>query len=241
MQHVNWVIGALEPELRADFAKDLVEVELEHGQVLQTEGGSVEQVYFPTGAVIGLFSTVPTGEVIETAMVGWDGALGVFEACGSRRSTCRAQVQIPGRAWRMRGEAYRRAFERSNALREHVHKYVELLLMEARQYVACNALHSVEARLSRSILEALDRADESAQLPMTQEELAQMLGVQRTTVTLAINQLQAAGALRSRRGVIQVIDRKQVERRACCCWRTVADARNEILGSPEPVCADEVH
>ena len=72
---------------------------------------------------------------------------------------------------------------------------------------------------------------------MTQEELAQVLGVQRTTVTLAINQMQAVGALRSRRGVIEVIDRGQVERRACCCWQTVAEARREILSSPEPVCS----
>ena len=155
MERANWVIGSLEPELRADLAGDLLQVELHRGQVLQTEGDAIEQVYFPTGAVIGLFSTLPTGEVIQTAMVGWDGALGVFEACGSRRATCRAWVQVPGRSWRMRADVYRRAFERSNALREHVHKYVELLLMEARQYVACNALHSVEARLSRSILEAL--------------------------------------------------------------------------------------
>jgi len=236
MTRENWVIGCLEPSVRAEFRAELAETELLRGQILQREGGPIDQVYFPAGAVIGTFSTLPTGEIIETAMIGWDGALGVFEACGSRRSTCLAQVQVPGPSWRMTAEAYRRMFERSHALREHVHKYVELLIMEARQYVACNALHSVEARLSRSILEGLDRAGGRRQLPMTQEELAQVLGVQRTTVTLAMNQLQVAGALGLRRGLVEVLDRGQLEERACCCWPAIAEARSEILNSTKPTC-----
>lgn len=236
MPRANWLIDAIEPELWPSISKDLRQVDLERGEVLQAEGERVEEVYFPETALIGLFSCLPSGDLVEAAMVGWDGALGVFEACGSKRATCRAQVHIAGRAWRMRAADYQRAFECSQALREHVHRYVELLLMEARQYVACNALHPVEARLSRAILEALDRSDEPERLRMTQEELSQVLGVQRTTVSMAAGQLQAEGAIRSRRGVIEVLDRSEIERRACCCWGTIASARGEIFGSPEPVC-----
>lgn len=237
MQRANWLISCIEPEVWGSASKRLREVELTRGEVLQVEGEPVEQVYFPEGALIGLYSSLPSGDDIETAMVGWDGALGVFEACGSRRSTCRAQVHVAGRAWRMGAEDYHRLFERSPRLREQVHKYVELLLMEARQFVACTAMHPVEARLARSILEALDRSGKEERLPMTQEELAQALGVQRTTISATIAQLQAAGAVQSRRGLIEVLDREALEGRACCCWRMIAHARREILGSPEPVCS----
>lgn len=237
MERANWLIGCVEPEQRSAMARAMHAVDLKRGDLLLEEGDRVEHVYFPEGAVIGLFNSLPTGELVETAMVGWDGALGVFEACGSRRCTCRAQVQTPGRALRMRAEDYHRAFERSPALREHVHKYVELLLMESRQYVLCTALHPVENRLCRSLLEALDRGGDPASVTMTQEEMAQVLGVQRTTVTAVIGDLQTAGAIRSRRGVIEVFSRPELERRACECWRMVANARGEILGSPEPVCS----
>jgi len=117
-----------------------------------------------------------------------------------------------------------------------VHKYVEIQLTEARQFVACNALHAVDARLSRSVLEALERSRDGRLLPVTQETLAEMLGVQRTTVTAAVAQLQAAGALRSSRGVVEILDSGALERIACCCRETIRMARAEIYASDETVC-----
>jgi CRP-like cAMP-binding protein len=236
MSSSNWLLRALETDIWSTAGASLRRVELARGEVLQDQDALVQTVYFPDGAVIGLFCCLPSGELIQTAMVGWDGALGVFEACGSRRATYQAEVQVAGPAWRVPVEVYQRAFERSAELRERVHKYVELLLTEARQYVACNALHSVEERLARSLLEVLDRGERSSDLPITQEVLADMLGVQRTTVTEAFGRLARQGMVRARRGVVEVVDRAEMEKRACECWSVIAAARQEILGSDLPVC-----
>jgi CRP-like cAMP-binding protein len=117
-----------------------------------------------------------------------------------------------------------------------VHKYVEILLTEARQFVACNALHGVEARLARSLLEALERSRDGLALPVTQETLAEMLGVQRTTVTAAVAQLQASGALRSTRGLVEVVDPEMLESTACVCREVLQVARAEIYGSSKKAC-----
>ena len=232
----NWLLRALEPEARRRFEPRLRWIELARGEVLQEPGETVERVLFPEGALIGLVSAMPGGDTVQTAMVGWDGALGVFEACGSRQSAFRAEVQVDGPAWALPADEYRRMYEASEGLRVAVHKYVEILLAEARQFVACNALHSVEARLSRSVLEALERSRQGARLPVTQEVLAEMLGVQRTTVTAAVAQLQASGALRSSRGVLEVVDHGALEAAACCCRDVVRQARAEICRADETVC-----
>lgn len=236
MRRSNLLLAAVEPNIHAQFESRLRLVHLERGQTLQRQGEEIEDVYFPEGALIGLISAMPAGDVVQTAAVGWDGALSVFEACGSRRSAFLAQVEVAGSAWRLPVEDYRRLFDASQALRVQVHKYVEILLTEARQYVACNALHGVEARLARAILESVERSGEGDLLPITQEGLAQMLGVQRTTVTAAAVQLQMQGAIRTGRGVIEVLESEQLERSACCCRETLQIARREIYGSTEKVC-----
>jgi len=235
-KQVNWLLEALEPEVRARFQPRLKPIELKRGEVLQSPGETVSRVYFPQGALIGLISAMPAGDAVQTAMVGWDGALGVFEACGTRQSAFLAEVQVEGSALVMAADDYRRMYEASEALRTAVHKYVEILLTEARQFVACNALHSVEARLCRSVLEALERSRDGRTLPATQEVLAQMLGVQRTTVTAAISRLQASGSLRSTRGALEVLDAGALERAACCCRDTLRMARSEIYASGEAAC-----
>ena len=234
----NWLLKSVEPSLLARFEPRIRHITLTRGQVLQRPGEPLERVYFPEGALIGLISAMPAGDAVQTAMVGWDGALGVFEACGTRQSAFLAEVQVEGAAWLMAADDYRRLYEACESLRTAVHKYVEILLTEARQFVACNALHSVEARLCRSVLEALDRSQDGRQLPATQETLAEMRGVQRTTVTAAVAQLQAIGAVRSSRGVLEVVDRDALERAACCCRDTLRMARAEIYASDENVCDD---
>lgn len=232
----NWLLRSVDPALLARFEPRMHRVTLRRGELLQQPGDKIERVYFPEGALIGVVSALPAGDAVQTNMIGWDGALGVFEACGTRQSAFLAEVQVEGGAWMMAAEDYRRLYDACGGLRTAVHKYVEILLTEARQFVACNALHSVEARLCRSVLEALERSGDSRLLPVTQEVLAEMLGVQRTTVTAAVSQLQAVGALRSSRGVLEVLDRSALERAACCCRETVRLARDEIYASDETVC-----
>jgi hypothetical protein len=230
--HHNWLLGSVEPEIRARFGPRLRRIELSRGDVLLEPGETVSRVIFPEGALIGMISPMPAGDAVQTAMIGWDGALGVFEACGTRQSAFLAEVK----ACAMNADDYRRLYDASEPLRTAVHKYVEILLTEARQFVACNALHSVDARLARSVLEALERSRDGRTLPVTQEAVAEMLGVQRTTVTAAVAQLQAAGALRSSRGSLEVLDRKALEAAACCCRDVVRDARAEIYRSDETAC-----
>lgn len=232
----NWLLKSLEPAVRARFEPKMREVELRRGEVLQRPGDPVDKVYFPEGALIGLISAMPAGDAVQTAMIGWDGALGVFEACGTRQSAFLAEVEVGGPALCMAADDYRRMYEASESLRTAVHKYVEILLTEARQFVACNALHSVEARLSRSLLEALERSRKGRLLPATQETLAEMLGVQRTTITAAIAQLQAIGAVRTARGSVEVLDPAVLERVACCCRETLRLARAEVYASDETAC-----
>lgn len=138
----------------------------------------------------------------------------------------------------MTARAYRDMFGESDALRTHVHKYVELLLTEARQHVACNALHSVESRLSRSILEALERSRDGRRLPVTKDVLAEMIGVQRTTASSSVANLERAGVVQNSRGVIEVSDAAALERTACSCRKAMQVARREIYGADEQVCEE---
>jgi CRP-like cAMP-binding protein len=232
----NVLLAQLEPEVLSRFAPHLRPVELSKGDVLQKDGETVDMVYFPVRGLIGLMSDTASGESVESAMVGWDGALFAFEACGSRKSLARATVQIPGTAWRMSASSYREMYGASEALRTVMHKYVELVLAEARQFVACNAVHAVESRLCRAILDAIYRSGATHILHLTQESLAQILGVQRTTVALAMSNLQRADILRSGRGAIEILDRPKLERMACDCHAALHTARTAIYTSKAPVC-----
>jgi CRP-like cAMP-binding protein len=232
----NVLLRELEPPLLARYRDRLQLIEFSKGEVLQESGEAVDWVYFPESGLIALASETLAGEVVAGETVGWDGAVGVFEACGSRRTFARAVVQIPGAAWRVRAAAYRELFDQSAGLRAAVHRHVELLLVESRQLIACNAIHTVESRLARAVLDALDRSGSGPLLPLTQEALAQMLGVQRSTVTLCAAALQRARLIRNVRGAIEVLDQAGLEKAACACRATIAFARDEIHGSLAQAC-----
>jgi hypothetical protein len=119
-----------------------------------------------------------------------------------------------------------------------VHKYVEFLLMESRQFVLCNALHTVESRLCRSILDALERSGLERALPVTQESLAQMLGAQRTTIAACVSKLYRDGVLKGGRGTLEILDRPGLERLACSCRETMRYARGELQASYDLACEE---
>lgn len=235
MTHANRLLAAVEPDILGKFEAELELVELGQGDVLHLPGAVVEEVFFPEGALIGVVTGAPSGEALQTCLVGSDGALGAFEACGTRRNMFLAEVHAPGAAWRMTAADYRRLFDASAGLRTAVHMYVELQLTEARQFVACNALHAVEARLARTLLEASDRWG-GPTVPITQKVLAEALGVQRTTVSTALSELERPGAVRGRRGAVEIVDAEALERMACSCRRLLLQARAEIEASPEQSC-----
>ena len=232
----NEILAEIEPAVALKFATNLERVELTRGQVLQETGDAVDWVWFPENALICIASESVEGESVSGGMIGRNGTFGAFEACGSRLSYARALVQIDGNAWRIRDHHYRVLFVQSSNLRVAIHKHIEALLVEARQLVACTAIHRVEHRMCRFLLDASARSHQGSHLTLTQEELANALGVQRSTIAVASSALQRSGLIRSRRGSIDILDFSRLEAAACSCRRTIAFAQQEILTTSERVC-----
>ena len=235
MRSSNKLIRALGAEAKARFQERATRVKVARGDVLQQAAYDLDYVIFPETALLSAAIETIDGESVNVSLIGPEGVFGAFEACGSRRSFARLDVQIGGAVLRVPASHYREVFDESADLRTCIHKYVEVTVVEARQFVACNALHSVETRLARSLLDASDRADERI-LHLTQSGLAHLLGVQRTTVAAAISTFQKAGLLRSGRATVEILDAPRLEEAACSCRATLAFARREIQSSEAQVC-----
>ena len=232
----NSILNELEPALALRVGDKLQRLQMRRGMVLQEIGAPVQSVWFPENALICVASENPTGESVSGGMIGWNGAYGAFEACGSRMSFTRAYVQISGVGHRIRADHYRDLFDHSPGLRTAMHKHVEALLVEARYLVACTALHSVESRMCRVLLDASERSHGCNVLSMTQETLAQILGVQRTTIAVTASALQKDGVIRTGRGNVELLDLKRIERGACSCRQAIAYAAAEIHASGRKAC-----
>ena len=216
----NLLLAGLPAKDLALLAPFLKEVDLKQGVILQEQGERIEQVYFPHDGIISLLAVMRQGEAIETATIGYEGAVGSFAGFGLRRSLTRAVVQVAGTASRIAATRFRKAAEESEPVCRIVMRYGEMLLIQVQQTAACNALHAVEARLSRWLLQARDRLD-SNRIQLTHEFLSQMLGVRRTTVTVVAHTLQQAGVIRYHRGQIEILDRAGLEARACECYEAI--------------------
>jgi CRP-like cAMP-binding protein len=231
-QRGNRLLRAFE---EADFdllAPHLRHMPLPQGLVLQEQEALVEDVYFPSSGVVSLISVMQGGEVVETATVGREGAVGAFGGLGPWRAFTRAVVQVPGVAEVISVARFQAAASQSSRIRNLILRYKEALLAQVQQTAACNALHPLEARLARWLLQTLDRADNS-ELPLTQDLMAHMLAVRRTTVTLIASQLQEAGLIRYRRGLLQVLDRSRLEETACECYRTIRRRTDAVFDDYE--------
>lgn len=224
----NALLARLEPSVRLKFQMQFQAVELRRGETLHSPGEAVARIYFPIAGLVAVMSETLAGESVQTGMIGCDGAVGVAEVRGSGQPLAKSVVQVPGRAMRLSAAAYRELYDASPRLQSAVQRYMEMLLADARQSVVCNALHAVENRLSRAILEALDRSCLERVLPLTQEALAQMLGAQRTTVAAFLSKMQRQGLVKSGRGAIEVQNRAALERVACSCRATLQFAHREI-------------
>jgi CRP-like cAMP-binding protein len=216
----NRFLAALGPGDQALLTPHLRPISLERGAVLHEAGDEIDHVYFPYNGMVSLVAVMQSGATVETATIGRGGVIGATAALGSHRAFGRAVVQLPGMAARMGVAQFRVAAQESEAIRDLVVRYNDLLISQIQQSVACNALHALEARLCRWLLQTHDCVDGDA-IPLTQEFLAQMLGVRRTTVTIAARLLQSAGLIRYRRGLIQIVNREGLERATCECHATV--------------------
>jgi CRP-like cAMP-binding protein len=209
----------------------LTHVDLERGRLLYDPGDPIDAVYFPHDGVISLMTLMENGAAIESATIGREGALGLMAAVAPRTSLSRAIVQTPCRAARIGANQLHEAWEKSARIKELIDRHTEALFGHATQSVACNALHSVEARFCRWLLTCHDRISTDT-IALTQEFLADMLGVQRTTVTAVARALQEKGYIRYRRGVVDIIDRGGLEAISCECYHVVRDNYERLLPPP---------
>jgi CRP-like cAMP-binding protein len=230
----NALLAALPlPELGL-LARHFRRVSLDPAAVLQEQEAAVEWVYFPLSGAVSLLAVMQSGETIETAIIGREGAVGLFADFGPWRACTRAVVQAAGIADCIPLAQLRTIVSQSEPIRRLMLRYKETLSAQSHQTAACNALHSVEQRMARWLLQMADRLDDCA-LPITQDTLSQMLGVRRTTVTLVAQALQQNGTIRYRRGRIEVANRAALGALACECYATCRRRTDAVLAEAAPL------
>jgi CRP-like cAMP-binding protein len=226
--HQNHLLAALPA---ADFERLLPHLEwvaMPLGHVLYESGNELRHVYFPTTAIVSLLYVMEDGASAEIAVVGNEGIIGVALFMGGETMPNRAVVQSAGHAYRLRGQILKAEFNRSGALQHLLLRYTQALLTQMAQTAVCNRHHSLDQQLCRWLLLSLDRLPAN-ELVMTQELIANMLGVRREGVTEAAGNLQKAGLITYRRGHITVRDRPGLEARACECYRVVKKEFDRLL------------
>jgi CRP-like cAMP-binding protein len=224
----NRLLAVLPPIERERVYPRLELVRMPLGSVLYESGSHLDHVYFPADAIVSLLYVMADGASAEIAVVGNDGIVGVSLFMGGETTPSRAVVQSAGVAYRLPGSALKEEFRRGGAMQHLLLRYTQALLTQMAQTAVCNRHHSVDQQLCRWLLLSLDRLS-SNELKMTQELIANMLGVRREGVTEAAGKLQAAGAIRYSRGRITVLDRPQLERLSCECYAAVKKETERLL------------
>src|SRR5580704_1436783 len=210
---------------RDDFDRllpHLSSVQLPQGLVLFESGDEVDQIYFPHYGMLSLLAVLRDGKAIETATVGREGVVGAMAGLGLYKSLVRVVVQMPSACSKIAAAHFRTVAATSDPVRNLCIRYNEVLLSQARVTAACNALHSIEERFCRWLLQSADRGA-SDTVNLTQEFLAEMLGVRRTSVTEVASKVQNAGVITYSRGVIRILDRAALMRMSCECYETLVD------------------
>ena len=199
-------------------------VELQAGDILHEVGEQIRKVYFPYAGVISILGVLSTGEAVEAATIGREGMVGLPVFLGSHVATTRTAVQVGGSALALDGAVFRTELKSEDGrLAIAMARYAEIMFFSAAQGSACNRVHSLSARLARAILTWHDRLG-SEMLPVTQDALADALGVRRAGVTAAISEFVRAGALRRGRGKLYLTRRKELEGHACECYEVLSEA-----------------
>lgn len=213
----NHLLAALPVEAYQALAPSLTLVEFEHGEVLYNPGGPIEDVYFPNDAVVSLVYSTQEGDTVEVGLVGMEGMVGMPFILGATISPYRAIVQVSDGAMKMKASTLRDEFRKTGPLQDVLHRYTHGLMMQVTRTAVCNRIHKIEERLARWLLMVRDRMG-SNEFSLTHEFLADMLGVRRAGVTLAVGILQQSGLIRSGRGRISITDREGLESVACECY-----------------------
>lgn len=224
----NWLLSALPEDVYERLRPNLEMVPLGLGKVIYEPHETLSHVYFPTTAIISLLYTMQDGTSAEIGVVGNDGIVGIAVFMGGNTTPNRAVVQSKGEALRLRVTSFRTEFSQGGDLHRLLLLYSQALVTQMSQTAVCNRLHSVEQQLCRWLLLSHDRLD-SNELVMTQELIANMLGVRREGVSVAAHNLQEAGLIRYTRGHITIIDRKRLEAWVCECYQVVRTECDRLL------------
>lgn len=225
----NRLLSTFPDDLRVSIGEGLQMKLLEAGDIVLRRGVEVEHSLFPFGAtMVSLIIDLDPSRSVEVASIGREGAVGGIISCGRIPAFSRAEVIVGGPAVQVPMRIVDRAKTESGHLRNLFCRYADYLLAQIMQTVACNSFHSIEARAARWLLTAQDRAGD--RLELTQESLAGLLGVQRTTVNAVARDLQDQGLITTRRGIIQVHDRAGLERAACNCYDRVESFFGDMIG-----------
>ncbi len=206
-------------------------VDLPQETVLFEAGGTIRRIFFPHGGIVSLVVELTSGEMIEAAMIGREGVVGGLAALDTNISVSRGIMQIAGAASAADVDVVRRAAEQSVAFRTTLIKHEQLLLAQSQQSAACNATHTLEARLSRWLLRCRDLIG-GEDIALTQEFVAQMLGVRRTSVSIVANTLQQAGFIKYKRGQIRLLDLEGLRETTCECYGAVKALSDRLIGAP---------
>jgi len=224
----NHLLAALPAE---DFARLQVDLELTPmplGMVVYESGGHMSHVYFPTTSIVSLLYVMASGASAEIAVTGNEGLVGISLFMGGESTPSRAVVQSGGNGYRLKADSLKREFETGGHLQHLALRYTQALATQMAQTAVCNRHHSVDQQLCRWLLLSLDRL-ESNELVMTQELIANMLGVRREGVTEAAGRLQRDGVIRYSRGHISVLNRPRLEARVCECYAVVKTEYDRLL------------
>ena len=224
----NCLLAALPAAEWAVLRPHLKQVALEHGSQLKDSGERIQYVYFPLSGMVSLLSVMSDGRAVKTAVVGREGAVGAQSGLGIANAYSRAIVEVQGAALRVPASQFHRLVRESEKLRDLLFRYRELGFAQMQQSVACNALHGAEERLARWLLHSRDILGSDV-LPLTQEFLAQVLGVRRTTVTALAQGLLQSGVIDYRRGRIEICDPEQLKMHACECYEVLQRLSPQLL------------
>jgi len=224
----NDLMASMPADEWSRIAPDLEVVELPLGKVLYESGGSMSHVYFPSTAIVSLLYVMEDGASAEIAVVGHEGVVGISLFMGGETTPSRAVVQSAGWGYRLRARSIKDEFNRSGPLMHVLLRYTQALITQMAQTAVCNRHHSLDQQLCRWLLLSLDRLSGN-ELVMTQELIANMLGVRREGVTEAALKLQRLGMISYARGHIKVLDRPALEARVCECYSVVKKEYDRLL------------
>ena len=224
----NHLLAALPADEYARLSPHLELVPMPLGDVLYESGVQMRHVFFPTTSIVSLLYVMEDGASAEIAVVGNEGIVGVSLFMGGETTPSRAVVQSAGYAYQMKGQLLKDEFRRAGPMQNLLLRYTQALLTQMAQTAVCNRHHSLDQQLCRWLLLSLDRLP-SSELVMTQDLIANMLGVRREGVTEAAGNVQKAGLIAYRRGRITVLDRAGLEARACECYAVVKKEFERLL------------